>query len=71
MFKKVTILSVAAAAALMAAPTVGMLAARRAGAADVTVVDIAAAPLAFATRLGADRVFDTSGGDDGLKAQAA
>ena len=48
-----------------------MLAARRAGAAEVTVVDIAAAPLAFATRLGADHVVDVSGGDDGLKALAA
>jgi L-idonate 5-dehydrogenase len=48
-----------------------MLAARRAGVAEVTVVDIAAAPLAFATRLGADHVVDLSGGDDGLKAQAA
>ena len=48
-----------------------MLAARRAGIADVTVVDIAAAPLAFATRLGANHVVDISGGDDALKAQAA
>ncbi|MGQ0683977.1 L-idonate 5-dehydrogenase [Bradyrhizobium sp.] len=48
-----------------------MLAARRAGVADVTVVDIAPAPLAFASRLGAERVFDISGGDAGLKAQAA
>jgi L-idonate 5-dehydrogenase len=48
-----------------------MLAARRAGIAEVTVVDIAAAPLAFASRLGADHVADVSGGDDGLKAQAA
>jgi L-idonate 5-dehydrogenase len=35
------------------------------------VVDIAAAPLAFASRLGADHVADISGGDAGLKAQAA
>ena len=39
-----------------------MLAARLAGAASTTVVDIAAAPLAFATKLGADRVIDLSGG---------
>jgi L-idonate 5-dehydrogenase len=48
-----------------------MLAARRAGISEVTVVDIAAAPLAFAIRLGADHVADISGGDAGLKAQAA
>ena len=48
-----------------------MLAARRAGAAAVTVVDIAPAPLSFASRLGADGVEDISGGDEGLKAQAA
>jgi L-idonate 5-dehydrogenase len=48
-----------------------MLAARRAGIAEITVVDIAAAPLAFASRLGADHVADLSGGEDGLKAQAA
>jgi L-idonate 5-dehydrogenase len=48
-----------------------MLAARRAGMADVTVVDIAAAPLAFATRLGANHVVAISGGDEALKAQAA
>jgi L-idonate 5-dehydrogenase len=47
-----------------------MLAARRAGIADVTVVDIAAAPLAFATRLGANHVVDISGGDEVLKVQA-
>jgi L-idonate 5-dehydrogenase len=48
-----------------------MLAARRAGISEVTVVDIAAAPLAFASRLGADRVADISGGDAALKEQAA
>ena len=48
-----------------------MLAARRAGISDATVVDIAAAPLAFAARLGADHVVDVSGGDETLKAQAA
>jgi L-idonate 5-dehydrogenase len=48
-----------------------MLAARRAGIAEITVVDIAAAPLAFASRLGADHVVDISGGDDALKAHAA
>jgi L-idonate 5-dehydrogenase len=44
-----------------------MLAARLAGAASVTVSDIAAAPLAFATELGADRVVDVSRGDEGLQ----
>jgi L-idonate 5-dehydrogenase len=48
-----------------------MLAARRAGIAEVTVADVAAAPLAFASRLGADHVVDVAGGDAGLKAQAA
>lgn len=48
-----------------------MLAARRAGIAEVTVVDIAAAPLAFASRLGADHVVDLSKGDEALKAMAA
>jgi L-idonate 5-dehydrogenase len=42
-----------------------MLAARRAGIAEITVVDIAAAPLAFASRLGADHVVDVSGGRRG------
>jgi L-idonate 5-dehydrogenase len=45
-----------------------MLAARRAGIAEATVVDIAAAPLAFATRLGANHVVDISKGDEALKA---
>lgn len=48
-----------------------MLAARRAGIAEVTVVDIAAAPLAFASRLGAEHVADISRGDAELKALAA
>jgi L-idonate 5-dehydrogenase len=48
-----------------------MLAAQRAGIAETTVVDIATAPLAFATKLGATDVFDISGGDDALKAEAA
>ena len=47
-----------------------MLAARRAGIAEVTVVDIAAAPLAFATRLGANHVIDISKGDEALKVVA-
>jgi L-idonate 5-dehydrogenase len=47
-----------------------MLAARRAGIAEATVVDIAAAPLAFATRLGADHVVDISKGDEVLKTVA-
>ena len=47
-----------------------MLAAQRAGIAETTVVDIAAAPLAFATRLGANHVVDISGGEEALKAQA-
>jgi L-idonate 5-dehydrogenase len=48
-----------------------MLAAQRAGIAETTVVDIAAAPLAFATKLGANHVVDISGGEEALKAQAA
>ena len=48
-----------------------MLAARLKGCGEITVVDIAAAPLAFATRLGADRTIDLSGGDAELKALAA
>lgn len=35
------------------------------------VADIAAAPLAFADRLGADHTFDVSAGEEGLKAWAA
>jgi L-idonate 5-dehydrogenase len=48
-----------------------MLAAQRAGIAETTVVDIAAAPLAFATRLGANHVVDISSGEEALKAEAA
>jgi L-idonate 5-dehydrogenase len=48
-----------------------MLAAQRAGIAETTVVDIAAAPLAFATKLGANHVVDISSGEEVLKAQAA
>jgi L-idonate 5-dehydrogenase len=48
-----------------------MLATQRAGIAETTVVDIAAAPLAFATRLGANHVVDISGGEEALKTQAA
>ena len=48
-----------------------MLAARLKGASETTMVDIAAAPLAFATRLGADRVIDLSADPDGLKAGPA
>ena len=48
-----------------------MLAARLKGCCGITVADIAAAPLAFATRLGADQTIDLSGGDAELKALAA
>lgn len=48
-----------------------MLAARLAGAAELAVADLAAAPLAFATRLGADCAIDLSDGGEGLKALAA
>jgi L-idonate 5-dehydrogenase len=48
-----------------------MLAARLKGASAIAVADIAAAPLAFAARLGADRTIDLSGGDEELKAFAA
>ena len=48
-----------------------MLAARLKGASETTMVDIAAAPLAFASRLGADRVIDLSADPDGLKAGPA
>ena len=43
-----------------------MLAAKRKGARETTMVDIAPAPLAFATRLGADAVIDLSADADGL-----
>lgn len=48
-------------AAVVGAGPIGLLvlmAARRAGAASVSVADIAAAPLAFASRLGADQTID-------------
>jgi L-idonate 5-dehydrogenase len=48
-----------------------LLAARLAGMKEIAVVDVAAAPLAFAQRLGADHVVDISGGDDALKDLAA
>lgn len=48
-----------------------MLAARLAGAGEITVIDIAAAPLAFAKTFGADRVIDISGGTDELSAAAS
>jgi L-idonate 5-dehydrogenase len=48
-----------------------LLAARLAGMAEIAVVDVAAAPLAFAERLGADHVVDVSGGDDALQALAS
>jgi L-idonate 5-dehydrogenase len=48
-----------------------MLAARLAGMSEIAVVDVAAAPLAFAERLGADHVVDISQGDEGLKDLAA
>jgi L-idonate 5-dehydrogenase len=44
-----------------------MVAAQLAGAASVTVVDLAAAPLAFATELVADRVVDVSDGGEELE----
>lgn len=47
-----------------------MLAAKRAGASRLVVADIAAAPLAFATRLGAHEAIDVSGGTDALMASA-
>lgn len=43
-----------------------MLAARRAGAARVTIADIAPAPLVFAERLGADATVDISAGEEAL-----
>ena len=48
-----------------------MLAARLKGCGELTVADIAEAPLAFAGKLGADRTIDLSGGDAELKALAA
>jgi L-idonate 5-dehydrogenase len=43
-----------------------LLAARMKGASETTMVDLAEAPLAFATRLGADRVVDLSQDSEGL-----
>ena len=48
-----------------------MLAARQEGLAEVAVIDVAPAPLAFAKRLGADHTVDVSGGDAELKALVA
>ena len=48
-----------------------LLAAKLKGATTVTMVDIAAAPLAFARRFGADRVVDLSADAGGLAAVAA
>ncbi len=45
-----------------------MLAAKIGGASEITVIDIAAAPLAFAKSLGADRVIDICGNDELLAA---
>jgi len=47
-----------------------MLAARLEDCGEITVADIAAAPLATARRLGADRTIDLSGGDEELQALA-
>lgn len=61
-------------AAVVGAGPIGlltMLSAKLAGAAAVEVVDIAAAPLAFATRLGADAVHDVSANDESLRQAAA
>jgi L-idonate 5-dehydrogenase len=56
--------------ALFGAGPIGLLvmfAARLAGAGQVTMIDIAAAPLSFAKALGADRVVDISGGTGPLE----
>ena len=47
------------------------LAARLAGMSEIAIVDIAAAPLVFAQRLGADHVIDLSRGEQGLRNLAA
>jgi L-idonate 5-dehydrogenase len=47
------------------------LAARLAGMSEIAVVDVAAAPLAFAQRLGADHVLDVSKGEAALRTLAA
>ncbi|TIR04111.1 MAG: L-idonate 5-dehydrogenase, partial [Mesorhizobium sp.] len=48
-----------------------MLAAGLKGCGELTVVDIAEAPLAFASKLGANRTIDLSSGDEELKALAS
>jgi L-idonate 5-dehydrogenase len=48
-----------------------MKAAQLGGVSETAMVDVAAAPLAFATKLGADHVVDVSGGGEGLAALAA
>jgi L-idonate 5-dehydrogenase len=48
-----------------------VLAARLAGMSEIAVVDVAAAPLAFARRFGADQVVDISAGDKPLASLAA
>lgn len=61
-------------AVLFGAGPIGLLtliAAQLAGVGESAMVDIAAAPLAFATKLGATTVVDISGGEDGLAALAA
>jgi L-idonate 5-dehydrogenase len=61
-------------AVLFGAGPIGLLtmkAAQLGGVSEVAVVDVAAAPLAFAARLGADHVVDVSGGAEELAALAA
>jgi L-idonate 5-dehydrogenase len=48
-----------------------MMSARLAGAAHITLIDIAAQPLAFAAKLGADETIDISQGNEGLLTAAA
>lgn len=48
-----------------------LLAGKLAGMSEITVIDIAAAPLAFAERMGADRVIDVSNGSADLDTLAA
>lgn len=48
-----------------------MLAAKLKGCGSIAMADIAAAPLAFAEKLGADRTIDLSDGDEALRAFAA
>jgi L-idonate 5-dehydrogenase len=48
-----------------------MMAAKLAGLTEIAIVDVAAAPLAFAERLGADHVVDISAGEGSLQALAA